>query len=294
LTLVELLVVIAIIGVLIALLLPAVQAARGAARRAQCANNLRQIGLAVHNYTNLQREHLPAWSRFAYDGVWRHPMPFTGFSWRVTILPQLEQQALFEQFRFRKTSKSIDDFLDEPTRIAAETILPVFQCPTTPGYPRRVEGIFGRVSPAATDYQASRYIEGWMPTAWSPDRVVDGLAIDPEDDRRPVRLTWIADGLSNTLLLVEIANLPNPDPPDFGLTLTDEGGTWPMYDRFHYLHKPINRSNRQAAFSYHPGGVNTLAADGSAHWISDTTSPRVMDALLSREGGEAIDWNEVR
>jgi prepilin-type N-terminal cleavage/methylation domain-containing protein len=301
-TLVELLVVIAIIGVLIALLLPAVQAARGVARRLQCANNLKQIGLAIHTYANAHREWLPAWARFRYEGPWRDGLPETGFSWRVTVLPQLEQQALFDQFRFRKTSKSIDDFFDEPTKAAAETMLPAFQCPTTPGRPRRVEGLFGRVSPAGNDYTAPWYLVGfveWKSTsAWnpSPPHDVEYHQYINRETTRPVRMSWISDGLSQTLLLVEIANLPNVEPPEFvERWVSEDGGSWAMYDRLNYVVAwGINRMNAGSAFSFHPGGVNTLAADGGVHWIPEATSDDVMWALITREGGEVIDWNKVR
>src|SRR5262245_28730255 len=85
-TLVELVVVIAIIGVLVALLLPAVQAAREASRRTKCQNNLKQIGLAAHNFHDVSGE-MPR-------SIW----PSTGLSWHVYILPYIEQQALFNQF----------------------------------------------------------------------------------------------------------------------------------------------------------------------------------------------------
>jgi prepilin-type N-terminal cleavage/methylation domain-containing protein/prepilin-type processing-associated H-X9-DG protein len=295
-TLVELLVVIFVIAILLALLLPAVQAARGAARKLQCANNLKQIGLAIHNYANVQREHLPAWARFPYKGVWMAGRPDTGFSWRVTLLAHLEQQAVFDQIRFRATSKSIDDFFDEPTKVAAETILPVFQCPTTPGRPRRVEGLFGRVSPAANDYMApiilSEESEWKAATAWNPSAA---LYLSVPEVMRPVRLSSIFDGLSQTLLVFEQANLPNAEPADQGPWVVQDGGTWPMYDRLHYIgHWGINQINFGGAFSYHSGGVNTLAGDGSVHWLPETTSKDVVRALLTRDGGEAVDLSKVR
>src|ERR1041385_361330 len=102
-TLVELLVVIAIIGVLVALLLPAVQAAREAARRMQCTNNLRQIGLAMHNYHDIQTR-FPSGFIFQAPGTANRadrPNRPAGFSWHTFILPQIEQANLYNQLNFQ-------------------------------------------------------------------------------------------------------------------------------------------------------------------------------------------------
>src|SRR5204862_8363683 len=102
-TLVELLRVIAIIGVLVALLLPAVQAAREAARRMQCTNNLKQIGLAIHNYHDAQGR-FPSGFIFQAPGMANRadrPNRAAGFSWHTFILPQLEQQNLYNQLNFQ-------------------------------------------------------------------------------------------------------------------------------------------------------------------------------------------------
>jgi prepilin-type N-terminal cleavage/methylation domain-containing protein len=95
-TLVELLVVIAIIGVLVALLLPAVQSARESARRMSCSNNMKQYGIAIHNYHDVQR-YLPISIAYNVSGPRATPQP-NGKGWIVSILPHLEQQALFAQF----------------------------------------------------------------------------------------------------------------------------------------------------------------------------------------------------
>jgi prepilin-type N-terminal cleavage/methylation domain-containing protein len=113
LTLVELLVVIAIIGLMIGLLLPAVQAAREAARRMTCQGNLKQVTLAVLNYSSLHNETLPS-------------VAVRGLSWRTTVLPHLEQQSLYDQMEFQ------GDFSAPPNDAAAKNILSVYQCPSTP------------------------------------------------------------------------------------------------------------------------------------------------------------------
>src|SRR6476661_1738708 len=134
-TLIELLVVIAIIAVLIALLLPAVQAAREAARRAQCVNNVRQIGIAIQNYHDTNK-HQPqyhaaipdtATQTYAnYTYSWRGPV------WTVLILPFIEEQALYD--RFDKTKKMTDDStistLGYSNRSLAKTVVSSFVCPS--------------------------------------------------------------------------------------------------------------------------------------------------------------------
>src|SRR5687767_6993146 len=117
-TLVELLVVIAIIGVLVALLLPAVQAAREASRRMQCSNNLKQIALALHNYHDVHKTFPPAYIPDA-DGKPMH-------SWRVLILPYIEQQPLFTQYDFNEPWNGPNN-----SRLANISI-PVYHCPSEP------------------------------------------------------------------------------------------------------------------------------------------------------------------
>ncbi len=210
-TLVELLVVIFVIAILIALLLPAVQAAREAARKVQCANNLKQLALGVHNYASRQKEHLPAMQTNKV------------VSWAVTLLPYLEQQVLHTPLA---TGRSVADG-PEFWALAA-TPVAVFQCPSTPGCPRTVEkidlGVEGQrnLKMGARDYAALYVLslddvianpgvspeECWLPAAfYGPGQVVlQPLHLDPMF--RPARLSDIADGLSNTLLFAEQAALP--------------------------------------------------------------------------------------
>ena len=124
-TLVELLVVIAIIGILVALLLPAIQAAREAARRTQCTNNLKQLALAMHNYSDTHRCIPP--------GVLaQKPFPYRNASWLARLMPHIEQTAAYDQFTFNETDWTGQDAADRNAWIKAELRVPTFNCPSCP------------------------------------------------------------------------------------------------------------------------------------------------------------------
>jgi prepilin-type N-terminal cleavage/methylation domain-containing protein len=127
-TLVELLVVIAIIGILVSLLLPAIQAARESARRMQCGNNLKQLGLAMHNYADIYG------SAFPQGRISKLPWPPAvpagpHYGWGISLLPHLEQNALYENFDQNA------NFYDPVNQPVVKTPFAVFQCPSTPGFP---------------------------------------------------------------------------------------------------------------------------------------------------------------
>jgi prepilin-type N-terminal cleavage/methylation domain-containing protein/prepilin-type processing-associated H-X9-DG protein len=173
-TLIELLVVIAIIAVLIALLLPAVQAAREAARRAQCVNNMKQIGLAMHNYVSANNA-FPAPVIADKDGK---PL----LSWRVAILPYLEQQELYNKFH-------LDEPWDSPHNKALIDEMPnVYVCPSR-----------GQVQPGTTTYRM----------------FVGQGAFSEKDQGTP--LAGITDGTSNTIMVVEAAEAVPWTRPDSDL-----------------------------------------------------------------------------
>lgn len=233
-TLVELLVVIAIIGVLVALLLPAVQAAREAARRMQCANNVRQLSLAVLNYEQSQGS-LPygtLMSRAYDEGTAPHLS--TRSSWSVAILPYVELNSLFQQY-------------DEETRTAdsltsvriLQQFPSVHTCPSDS--PQELMGAWGinkdggggeasgeHIATGSYKGMAGAVIEMGFPGYWDePDMVVFALKNKPDAAARsrgalhvtsegkgikPVKLRQIVDGTSQTMLIVEYTTIPGSGP----------------------------------------------------------------------------------
>ncbi len=220
-TLVELLVVIAIIGVLVGLLLPAVQAAREAARRMQCTNNLKQLGLALHNYHDVHRvfpSNMSGGGRPAGSGC------TSGFySWMSYILPQIEQGNLYNQINFgveMSDSGTCHNVFNatisqlHPNALAGQAVVPVFICPSESAGPRGNAVVMGSSDPAGDSYAGNA---GWP--SWSrgltgertaPNAPHNGLIalVTPAVSVRwhtskAIRMGDVTDGLSNTAAIAE-------------------------------------------------------------------------------------------
>ena len=330
-TLVELLVVIAIIGILVALLIPAVQSVREASRRISCANHLKQFALAVAQYTTAHDDRLPPVAMAFFSTRGRKPLRKGSFpcdhwaayqspSWRVAALPFLEEQKLYDQFDFSKGA------VTEANLPVISQVLAVFQCPSTPGYPRSTLqsklGISRRavpddVSVGAWDYGVPAFPWGDLrdrgkPVAAQRTPAWNG-AKDPlstwEGDRYPcprepqfggqARLVWVTDGLSKTTVVHEIAYLPNLYSREGLHGRVDgediSGKTWPMTHgtgwaqvapRSSLVYYPINRNNSNGRFAFHPDGVNNAFLDGSVRFLEESTDVLVLQAIVSRAGGE--------
>jgi prepilin-type N-terminal cleavage/methylation domain-containing protein/prepilin-type processing-associated H-X9-DG protein len=251
-TLVELLVVIAILGILIALLLPAVQAAREAARRMSCSNNLRQMGIGLHNYH-------AAHQCFPPGGIEpRTPLKPAGrqLAWSVFLLPFAEQQNVYATLDMGKA-------FDSPVNATgAATVLPLYLCPSTPHQTLLHDGR------GACDYGG---IYGERIT--SPNNPPKGAMLYD----RAIRIAEITDGTSHTLLVSEDSGFAD--------------GQWINARNVFDQAYPINQapSFENDIRSKHPGGANGLLADGAARFLPETMKSTVLAALCTRALGEIAE-----
>ena len=294
-TLVELLVVIAIIGVLIGLLLPAVQSAREAARRISCQNNLKQVGLATHNFHDIALTFPPK-----VRSSEKH-------SWVVSLLPHLEEVALAASY---EKAVKWNDPANQPT---IATHIPTLHCPSTAASATRLDQLGdGRVA-STSDYAAVGSVSagglialGLLP----PGRDYSGV-ISPSGG---VRMADIHDGTSHTLMYIEDAGRPdfwtrhgpgpaNNTPGGGNLPVVNgrvSGAGWADLNNWMPLHGftsdglqapgpcPINCTNNNEAFSFHPSGILAPFADGSVQFLSANIGIDVYAALITRSGGEAV------
>ncbi|MBA2113458.1 DUF1559 domain-containing protein [Bremerella alba] len=276
-TLVELLVVIAIIGVLIALLLPAVQQAREAARRMHCQNNLKQMGLALHNHHDTFREFPPG---IIYHKSW---------SWGTLILPYLEQGTLYDQLKVVSGGTNGEwgpfDVDDTDTLELARTILSVYRCPsdTVPDYNDKCDRSYAMLL-ASSNYVA---------VLGSLSDPTNSIAVDKTTGGNGM-LYWgsshnmasVVDGTSNTMLICERGYRNHK--ASVWASVTDRGTKNPGTLNRHYTttavgytqsgrDQKINGTYSNACSSEHPGGAQFLFCDGSVHFLSETTSVSIGD-----------------
>ena len=302
-TLIELLVVIAIIGVLIGLLLPAVQAAREAARRAQCSNNLKQIGIAFHNYAGVHDAFPP--TAFSVLPPARANAEYYG-GWCVQILGYLDQTQVFNTYNFQS------GFHVPSNQTAVNTSMSVYLCPSSPRPGNPVAGMIAFTGTAgAADFTQSAAPGGYFTArAYSDPFGTDyGGALDPSI---PIALRMFTDGLSNTMLTFESAGKPDYYErgrfvhtfPWAGATnIVDKAwyfGPWASFQNMriasfsggaYQYNGPcvINCHNGfNAAYSWHPGGINALACDGSVRFLKQSTAKPVIQAFVTRAGGEIL------
>ncbi|MEM0926122.1 MAG: DUF1559 domain-containing protein [Planctomycetota bacterium] len=273
-TLVELLVVIAVLGIVFALLLPAVQASREAARRTQCVNRLKQLGLACHTYENRRREFPVGCIGCSFSTAPGQPFrPLRFLSWNVQILPDLEQQALWEQFDLKQP------VYRSPNRDAASRVLPVFLCPSEPTNQLNVPfGLFRGM--AYTDFCGIYGVEGPGRNPRQPHSrhflAADSLGVMLYEEAS--KTSHIFDGLSHTAMIAE-SNLRRISESEWanGHNLfAQEQST------------PINSDSGLGndIGSPHPGGASIAFTDGHVSFYSDSTDQKVLNALLTRAGRE--------
>lgn len=291
-TLVELLVVIAIIGVLIGLLLPAVQQAREAARRMQCTNNLKQLALATHNYADSFLGFQPSLLSFEVSGtLYQHGA-------MTPILSYLEQGNLDELFDDRLGFASLEN------QEAVNTQLDVMLCPSAPGGNRVVAGTWEKVGGDWTFYDDRTFAAGdyATPSFYREDNTTTTQWVGAMTWGKHTPLSNITDGLSNTMLYYELAGLPElfDGNTKVGQSESADHGAWGTYANPRILSWTYDGSTQggpcvlnctndwNGAYAFHPGGMNVAVCDGSVRFVAETLNKSVIRRLVCREDGEVL------
>ena len=320
-TLVELLVVIAIIGVLVALLLPAVQMAREAANRSSCGNNLKQLGLACHNFHDTFKYLPPG----AENQVYKKPKDpanptalIQGTTWLVYILPQIEQRPLYDRYNF---AVSWNDATDPANLRIGNTVLDAFQCPSgeaslrDPNANAGVDGVqnatthyygvmgpnYRTVDPQAPVLNGTTYT--WRvgdPTA-NGAQATDGILGQYRDNagsittQRRLRMADFVDGTTNTLMIAELSRSPkNGQPNPYRSWIRGNNGGSGATKNVAYPINAVwfnhggftNNFNDMSFCSNHPAGAQFCLGDASVRFLPETIDMNVYYFLSTRAMGE--------
>jgi prepilin-type processing-associated H-X9-DG protein len=303
LALVEVLVVIAIIGVLVALIFPAIQAARGSSRTTACKNNLKQLCLAVLQHASSNAGRLPASWRDIHDKYGKpaatanYDLHQYSFSWRASILPRIEEQSIYDQLNFKSTPISADNVN------LTQTILKIFQCPSTPDSPRMALPSHGSVALGANDYShvfvvrdgeplpgETGYGGNYAAGAWYALPRYDSSTLNGGEivsARGDASLRYTTDGLSKTILLAEKAGFPNLYINGNATQNSPWGeGVWAAGELGGFGKARVNYANFPSIYSFHSGGANAGLCDGSVRFLSEDTGLEIVVALLTRDSGD--------
>jgi len=292
-TLIELLVVIAIIGILVSLILPAVQQARESARQSGCRNNLKQIGLALHNYHGSHRLFPPSSTSDVEQGGWIVvPTSRHIHSWSSLILPYVDQVPLHDQINFNASSMAPANLL------VGEMLPPVFRCPTYSGAKFSVDENYSRLSPrcAITNYASMGstdvgHIYGGNSGLLTPNGTMFPLS--------STTIEAMTDGTTQTVIVCETR--------EEEMMVWMDGGTAALVARPYDAGNPPTYGQRQVSLNFrpyfiydnpsseygpssmHPGGALHLLGDGSVQFLSENIDERVYAALATFAGKEQID-----
>lgn len=290
-TLIELLVVIAIIGVLVALLLPAVQQAREAARRAQCSNNVKQVMLAFHNYHD-SNHGFP--NRYSLNGTTLN----SGHGWGLKLLPYLEQTPLYNSWN---NSKS---FFDPENQSVLMTPVKPYICPSAPNGPRVMNLSKGATAPTSTGIAGDYVVFHQIATTGTGATCVACNTAAPKSAGTVTPISFITDGTSNTIMMSEQAGRPDyyigrtKQASNSAMTNPMFWGGWASYQSvqaqgWNGATPPaaggvyaMNRSNSQGVYSFHTGGAQFGMCDGSVRFISENISLKTLVALWTRDEGD--------
>jgi prepilin-type N-terminal cleavage/methylation domain-containing protein len=295
-TLVELLVVIAIIGVLVALLLPAVQAAREAARRTECTNHLRQWGLALHSFHDVRRQ-LPKGS--SNGALFRQ-------TWVMYVWPYIEQTSLGERNDYNQHFYLAPGTIADTMNGLCAQHVTLYLCPSGSGTIDQNTGTYQRTrGNYVVNWGNSWYGQNPPPSGQAPFWHINGDRAQPAK----VKLADVQDGTSNTLLLSEYLIAKSNADNDWRGDIHNDDGVF----RFHTLLTPnasapdiilngwfqtpndskmpaaVGTQQKNAARSRHPAGVNATLCDGSVRFVRDTIALSTWQAMGSMNGGEAIN-----
>ncbi len=285
-TLIELLVVIAIIAILLALLLPAVQQVREAARQSVCRNNLKQIGLALHNYESAFKRFPPSSTSIIDYGVWTpNSSHYHLHSWASLILPNIDQASLYNAVNYNVSAL-------HPANVdpAAQKIA-VYRCPSYSGHEFSREPLYVALSPR---YAIRNYVVLGATNVGNLWQRPDGVIYPMSSTRVPD----VRDGLSNTLLITETR--------ETNAAVWIDGGTAALTSRRYDDGNPPTYAGREIALNHtpyylaagqgidglwgpssqHSGGAYHLIADGSVRFVSQHIAAPIYDALVTRYGEE--------
>jgi prepilin-type N-terminal cleavage/methylation domain-containing protein/prepilin-type processing-associated H-X9-DG protein len=284
-TLVELLVAIAIMGVMVALLLPAVQFARESARRTKCANNLRQQVVGMHNFEDVHK-HFP--SAYETTGTIPGVQGVPGWGWGARILPFLEQQNLYDAARVETTRFGNGNNPVQPDSITT-TKLSIYRCPSDPSADKNPL----RLLHATSNYRA---VAGPVSLAdFAVDHDYGGVMY--QNSR--TRLARVTDGTSQTVLVGECILDERTDkraalwagmtgtrsmPPAAAMTVWVSDVMWGLDDDASNINGPAP----QAFSSRHPGGAVFALCDGSVRFVSDSGEKSVVKWIAGRDDGQVV------
>lgn len=268
-TLVELLVVIAIIGILVALLLPAIQSAREAARRNSCQNNVRQIGIAAHNYVDARKALPPGYTT----------NPNSNFN--AYILPYIEETTAAKLYDLKVNWDHANN------KKATEVDINTFLCPSVPGLERQWCSDFS-VCTTLTTGAINELINKGLVKPYSPVKDIPGALRN-----KPTPLRLIRDGLSKTFMIFECAGRPYgftaSGPQNNNISSSPiSGWRWADHENYWVIHDVpmINNHNNNEIFGFHKGGCTVLRCDSSVHFLDETIEPQSFIAYFSANGGD--------